>query len=131
MKFLIWYICWLPPGGSNTVHIYTHNDTKQTIHRTIEKFGRVPAVPHLCGFYPSIRLTTEEKARKNLGQVSRRVAAGTMKIHKHIIRIQRHCNNNTQITVLNRNVTINKLIKNRSWRVSSIWGNLWKMKDYQ
>jgi hypothetical protein len=27
-------------------------------------FGRVRAVPHLCGVYPGICLTTEEKARK-------------------------------------------------------------------
>jgi len=30
-------------------------------------------VPHLCEFYPGICLTTEEKARKNLTQGSRRV----------------------------------------------------------
>jgi len=35
------------------------------------------AMPHLCGFYPGICLTTEEKARKNLSQVSRRAPAGT------------------------------------------------------
>jgi septation ring formation regulator EzrA len=28
----------------------------------------VRAVPRLCGFYPGICLTTEEKARKNLSQ---------------------------------------------------------------
>jgi hypothetical protein len=28
------------------------------------------AVPRLCGFYPGICLTTEEKARKNLSQGS-------------------------------------------------------------
>jgi len=48
-----------------------------------KNFGRVQAVPHLCGIYPGICLTTEEKARKNLRQSSRRVPAGTMKIHKH------------------------------------------------
>jgi len=56
----------LTPGGSSTAHIYT-----QTIHRTTQNkqyieqhknFGRVRAVPRLCGFYPG--LTTEEKARK-------------------------------------------------------------------
>jgi hypothetical protein len=46
------------------------NDTKQTIHRTTQKLGRVRAVPKLCGFYPGICLTTEEKARKNLSQGS-------------------------------------------------------------
>ena len=58
----------LTPGGSSTVRIYT-----KTIHRTTQNrqdieqhkdFGRVLAVPLLCGFYPVIWLTTEEKARK-------------------------------------------------------------------
>jgi hypothetical protein len=57
------------------VHIYT-----QTIHTTQNKqykeqhknLGRVRAVPHLCGCYLGICLTTEEKARKNLSQGSRR-----------------------------------------------------------
>jgi len=55
----------------------TGNVTKQTIHRTTQKIrratqqlGRVRAVPRLCGFYPGICLTTEEKARKNLSQGS-------------------------------------------------------------
>jgi len=39
----------------------TENDTKQTIHRTTQKLGRVRAVPRLRGFYPGICLTTEEK----------------------------------------------------------------------
>jgi hypothetical protein len=43
--------------------------------------------PHLCEVYPGICLTTEEKARKNLSQGSRRVLIGTMKIHKLTIRI--------------------------------------------
>jgi len=61
-----------PPGGSSTVHIYTHKqyreDTKQTIHRTTQKLGRVRAVPRLRGYYLSICLTIDEKARKNLSQ---------------------------------------------------------------
>jgi hypothetical protein len=36
-------------------------------------------VSHLCDVYPGICLTTEEKARKNLSQVSRRMSVGTMK----------------------------------------------------
>jgi len=48
----------------------TQNDTKQTIHRTTQKFGRVQAVPCLCVFYPDIFLTTEEKH----GKTSVRVA---------------------------------------------------------
>ena len=63
----------LTPGGSSTVHIYT-----QTVHRTTQ-FGRVRAVPCLCELYPGICLTTEEKARKNLSQGSRRVPVGMMK----------------------------------------------------
>jgi hypothetical protein len=54
-------------------------------HKT---FGRVRAVPRLCGLYPGICLTTEEKARKNLSQGSRSVQAGTMNIHKHTITTQ-------------------------------------------
>jgi hypothetical protein len=41
--------------------------------------GRVRAVPRLCELYPGICFTTEEKARKNLSQGSRRVPFGTMK----------------------------------------------------
>ena len=37
------------------------------------------AVPRFCELYPGICLTTEEKARKNLSQDSRRVPVGTMK----------------------------------------------------
>jgi len=80
-------------------HTHTHtqytDDTKQTIHRTTQNFGRVQAMPRLCGFYPGICLTTEEKAQKNLSQSSWRVPVGTMKIHKHTIRIQRPNNKNT------------------------------------
>jgi hypothetical protein len=46
-------------------HIHTNsteNDTKQTIHRTTQKLGRVRALPRLCGFYPIICLATEEKS---------------------------------------------------------------------
>jgi hypothetical protein len=65
----------LKPGGSSTVHIYT-----QTVHRTTQNkqyieqhknIRSVRAVPHLCGFYPGICLTTEGEARKNLSQVNR------------------------------------------------------------
>jgi len=77
----------LTPGGSSTVHIYT-----QTMYRTTQNekcieqhtnFGRVQAVPRLCGLYHGIRLTTEEKEWKNLSQGSRRVQSGTMNIHIH------------------------------------------------
>jgi len=53
----------LTPGGSSTVHIYT-----QTVHRTTQKLGNARAVPSVCGFYPGICLTTEEKEWKNFSQ---------------------------------------------------------------
>jgi len=55
-----------------TIHRTTQKylEQHQTIHRTTQKLGRVRAVPRLCGFYPGICLTTEEKARKNLSQGS-------------------------------------------------------------
>jgi len=66
----------LTPGGRSTVqystvqystHLHTHT---HTIHRTTQNkqyieqhknFGRMWAVPRLCGFYPGVCLTTEEK----------------------------------------------------------------------
>jgi hypothetical protein len=90
----------LPLGGSSRVHIYTQNNSqnnaqhKQCIEQH-KKFWSVRAVPRLCGLYPGICITTEEKARKNLSQGSRRVPVGTMEIRKHIIWIHRHNNKNT------------------------------------
>ena len=64
----------LPSGGSSTVHIYT-----QTIRRTtqnkqyIEKhknFGRLRAVPCLCGLYLAFAL----QLRRKHGKPSVRVA---------------------------------------------------------
>ena len=49
-------------------------------------------MPRLCGFYPGICFTTEEKARENLSQGSWRVPVGTMKIHRYTIRTYRHKN---------------------------------------
>ena len=54
-------------------HKNTYNNTKiyrktQKMHRTTQELGRVWTVPRICGFYPGICLTTEEKARKNLSQ---------------------------------------------------------------
>jgi len=90
VKYMIWYIfnCnWVATRWQLfSTHIHTNNTgnvTKQTIqrtqkyieqhkkiHRATQKLGRVRAVPRLCGFYPGICLTTEEKARKNLSQGS-------------------------------------------------------------
>jgi hypothetical protein len=54
-------------------------------HKNFERMG---AVPRLCGFYPGICLTAEgKKKQKILSQGGRRVPSGTMKIHKHTIRI--------------------------------------------
>ena len=89
-------------------------------------------MPHLCGCYPGICLTSEEKARKTLSQGSRRVPTGTIKIYKHTIRIHKHNNKNTQITVLNRNTTnhewknslkhVQRLTEiNKLWNVASCW----------
>jgi len=39
----------------------------------------VQAVPHLFELYPGICLTTEEKARKNLSEGTRRMPVGAMK----------------------------------------------------
>jgi hypothetical protein len=80
----IWYDIfdcdWVAIRWQYIAHIHrnnTENDTKQTVHRTTQKthkttqkLRRVRAVPRLCGFYPGICLTTEEKARKNLSQGS-------------------------------------------------------------
>ena len=81
-----------------STHLHTNNtqnDTKQTLHRTTQQFGTLLAVPHLCGFYPGMCLTSGKKTRRNLSQGSRRVLAGTIKIHKHRIRIYRHNNKYT------------------------------------
>ena len=40
-------------------------------------------VPRLCEFYPDICLTTEEKARKNLSQGSRRGLVYILPKHTH------------------------------------------------
>jgi len=53
----------------NTKNAKIHRTT-QKIHRATEQLGRVQVVPRLCGFYPGICLTTEEKAQKNLSQGS-------------------------------------------------------------
>jgi len=49
------------------------------ISRIKVNLGRVWGVPRICEYYPGICLTTEEKARENLYQGSRRVPVETMK----------------------------------------------------
>ena len=76
----------LTPGGSCTIRIYT-----QTVHRTTQNkqyieqhkiwekyknYGIVRAVRRLGELYPGIRITTEEKAQKNLSQGSRTIRIG-------------------------------------------------------
>jgi len=77
------------------VAVVQYTFTHKTIHRTAQKqyieqhkhFGIMRVVPRLRELYPGTCLTTEEKTQKNLCQGSRRVPAGTMKIHNHTIRI--------------------------------------------
>jgi len=63
--------------GSHPVAVvrytYTHKQYRERhkTNNTTQKLGRVRTVPRLCGFYPGICLTTEEKARENLSQGSR------------------------------------------------------------
>ena len=57
-------------------------------------------VPRLCNVYPGICLTTEEKARKNLSQGSRRMPVGTTNTEYtaqsiQTVRIHKHNNKNT------------------------------------
>jgi hypothetical protein len=48
-------------------HNEQQNNTNNKQNNTNNKFGRVLAVPSSCELYPGICLTTEGKARKNLG----------------------------------------------------------------
>ena len=79
-------------------HTHTHstqNDTKQTIRRTTQKFwkceGRAPSLRVLPWHLP---YDWGKSTEKPLSQGSRRVPVGTMKIHKHTIRIHRRNNKN-------------------------------------
>jgi hypothetical protein len=54
---------------------------------TNNKFGRVMAVPSLCELYPGICLTTEEKARKNLSEGSRRDSKNAHYQYTHTLQI--------------------------------------------
>jgi len=56
-----------------STHLHTNNTQNNTIN-----LGRVRTVPRLCELYPGVCLTTEEKARKNLSQGSRRMLVDTM-----------------------------------------------------
>jgi hypothetical protein len=62
-------------------------------HKNIGSLVR--AVPHFAGFTLEFALQLRKKHGKNLSQGSRRVPAGTMKIHKRTIKIHRHNNKNT------------------------------------
>ena len=71
---------------------YTFTHKNNTQNNTIN-LGRVRAVPRLYELYPDIDFTTEEKARKTLGQGKRRMPVGTMKTEYTEQSI--HNNNNT------------------------------------
>ena len=85
---------WVARVQYTFTHTHTHKYTERyktnnTKNNTVWKSaGRVPSLR----VYPVICPTTEEKARKNLSQGIRRVLAGTMKVHKHTIRIYKHKN---------------------------------------
>jgi hypothetical protein len=70
---------WVATRWHSSVHIYTQKTHRTTQNKKYleqhKNLGRVRAVPHLCGFYPGICLTTEQKARVNLSQGSRIVPA--------------------------------------------------------
>ena len=101
---ILYMICFLTaieltPGGSNTAHIYT-----QTMHRTTQNKQYIAQHKNLCksaGRAPSLRVIHLHlpynwgKSTENLSQSSRRVPVGTMKIHKHTIRIHKNDNKNT------------------------------------
>jgi hypothetical protein len=80
--------------GSSTVHVYT-----QTIHRTTQNkqyieqhqnFGRVRAVPRLCGLYPGICLTTEEgKTSIGVEKNSVRVGKTYVRVGKTSVRVEK------------------------------------------
>ena len=71
----------LTPGGSSTVHIYTHtiHRTTQTKHTKTQWTNWEECGP--CPVFASYTfcLTTEEKAQKTLSRGSRRVPIGAMK----------------------------------------------------
>ena len=79
----------------HTYKQYTERHKTNNTQNNTKNWNRVQAVPCLCELCPGICLTTEEKARKNLSQDSRRVPVGTMNKYKHTITIHRHNNKNT------------------------------------
>ena len=81
----------LTHGGSSTVHIYTQTIYRTTLLTNWEECGLCPVFASYTWHLPY----NWGKARKNLGQGSRRVPAGTMKIQKHSTKIQIHNNKNT------------------------------------
>jgi hypothetical protein len=58
----------LPPGGTFTHKQYTERQKNKQYIKQHKHLGTVRAVPRLGELYPGIFLTTEEKARKTLGQ---------------------------------------------------------------
>jgi hypothetical protein len=66
------------------------------MHRTTQNILEVYCgpCPVFAGFTLAFALQLRKRHRKKLSQDSQRVPAGTMKIHKHTIRIHRHNNKN-------------------------------------
>jgi hypothetical protein len=101
----------------HSTHLHTNSTQNDKNKHYIEQYKNIWKSE---GRAPSLRVIpwhlhfNRGKPRKNLSQCSRRVPAGTMKIHNRTIRIYRHNNKNTKITVLNMNTTVYALIKNRT-----------------
>jgi hypothetical protein len=71
---MIYDMIWYDIFYCNWVAVVQYTFTqKQYIEKHNLLIGRVSTVPRLREVYPGICLTTEEKARKNLSQGSRRM----------------------------------------------------------
>ena len=87
------------------------------------------AVPRLCEFYPGICLTTEEKARKNLSQGSRRIPSH-YKTHTHTLQ-NTHTHYKTHITKQYKTTTVQ--IKTNTEQDTRKWNspNIIKYPQYR
>jgi hypothetical protein len=77
---------------STRLHTNSTQNTKNGTYTYINKIREVRAVSRLCELYPGICLTTEEKARKNLSQGSRKLSrypGGSSPVHIYTQTIHR------------------------------------------
>jgi len=87
-------------------------------------------VPRLCGFYPGICLTTEEKAQKNLSQsghsipfTPNKVACTTAIVHyraqaRYLLRVQTACFNCHNLHFTHTLLFFNPTIPQKNYRVA-------------